>query len=657
MADRRFIEQLLVSNFKFFPALGDNSKPLQIDGKHLLVFGENGAGKSSIFWSLYTLLECANKTSTSEITKYFDYTNKQNLLNIYASPGEDGKSVENAFVKLKFTGDANDDYKISYSDFSINTKENVKVSNYASDFINYRFVYSAFNFRHRDRIDLYENFEYNVFPYIKFEATRINKFNQATNRWAEVVTENANEILDFLQFGPKFTKVGTKKEYTTTKAAKVAHQNVVDKALVELKKWEAHINSRGNEILQKELGYPKIGFKLDIELEKTFHLTKRNYSAPVFKIWLSVPKYDTKEDKVHRLHSFLNEAKLTAISLAIRFAILEKRPSNAELKVLVLDDMMISLDMNNRERVLKFVFEKYLPNYQVFILTHDLTFFEFTKLIIKQNSKMEDWKISEMYVGNKAGIEYEFPIILEAENSHLEKARKYFNSKDYTACALYLRKEIESMVYARLPNEYIEASDGQFRTLSTLWAKCADRYAALGKPFTEKVKNYFTQTRILVLNPQAHHNLTMPVYKEEIEGAFSFIEEFKRDFPIPVVQLILKKGTVLRFKHPSENYSIEFELNSDFETGGFDGAVKLHIPNCKILSWQYNNTEYYDFDKKKPIVLAKPIEDGLSKIKKRLTDNSIIPLSITSDMFEENTMIKDTVWNLKELLLKCKITI
>ncbi len=512
-------------------------------------------------------------------------------------------------------------------------------------------------FRHRDRIDLYENFEYNVFPYIKFEATRIKKLNTTTNRWGEVVTENANEILDFLQFGPQFTKIGTKREYQTTKSAKVAHQNVVDKALVELKKWEAHINSRGNEILQKELGYSKIGFKLDIELEKTFHLTKRNYSAPIFKIWLSVPKYDTKVDKVHRLHSFLNEAKLTAISLAIRFAILEKRPSNAELKVLVLDDMMISLDMNNRERVLKFVFEKYLPNYQVFILTHDLTFFEFTKLIIKQHSRLEDWKISEMYVGGKAGVEYEFPMVLESENSHLDKARKYFNSKDYTACALYLRKEIESMVYARLPNEYIEASDGQFRTLNTLWGKCAERYTALGKPFTERIKNYFNQTRILVLNPQAHHNLTMPVYKDEIEGAFNFIDEFKKDYPIPVVQLILKKGTTLSFQHPTENYLIEFELNSDFETGGFEGDVKLNIPNCKILFWQYNSVPFYDFQKEKAIILTKPIEDGLAKIKRRLTDNGIIPLSITPNMFDENTTIKDTVWNLNELLLKCNITI
>ncbi|MDP3558112.1 MAG: hypothetical protein Q8T03_12135 [Bacteroidota bacterium] len=657
MPKRKLIDELSISNFKFFPEIKDGFKPVKIGGKHLLLFGENGAGKSSIFWSLYTLLECANKTDKKEIVKYFDYSDNQNLLNINAPPTANNRKVENAFVSIKFLNDPNDKYFISFDNQTINENVEAQESNYASDFINYRFVYSAFNFRHRDKIDLFENFQYNVFPYIKFEATKIRKINPQTGRWHDVVTENANEIIDFLEFGPEYRADGDKRTYETTKSFKTNFDNLIKKVILELKKWETHINTRGNEILQKELGYPNIEFALKVELKTNFHITKRRYTSPEICIWLTVPKYEGKDEKVHRLHSFLNEAKLTAISLAIRFAILEKRPSDAEVKILVLDDMMISLDMNNREKVLKFVFEKYLNQYQVLILTHDRVFFDFVKLIIKQKSNIDEWKIDEMYVGKNGSLPHEFPLIIASEDGHIEKAVKYYQAKDYTACALYLRKEIESLVMERLPEEYSVTSDSQFKTLNFLWGKCVERYQNLGKPVSEELKNYFVQTRLMILNPQAHHNLSQPVYKSELESAFDFVKQLRATCPIPMSNILLSKGMRLQFKHPSENYTIEFELNSNFSLDGLDGNAALSIPKCKIISWQYKGVALWDFEKGKAIELKKTIEDGLKAIKDRLVENTHVPLGITNDMFDSNTTVTNGIWSLKEVLEKAKITL
>ena len=57
------IDKIAVQNFKFFA----KEKVISVLGKHLLLYGENGSGKSSIYWALYTLLEAANKEDEKEI--------------------------------------------------------------------------------------------------------------------------------------------------------------------------------------------------------------------------------------------------------------------------------------------------------------------------------------------------------------------------------------------------------------------------------------------------------------------------------------------------------------------------------------------------------------------------------------------------------------
>ena len=72
------IKSLQLNNFKFFR----QSDPIILDGKHLLLYGENGSGKSSIFWGLYTLLEAAYK-QPNEVKSYFN-SSDTSLVNIFA---------------------------------------------------------------------------------------------------------------------------------------------------------------------------------------------------------------------------------------------------------------------------------------------------------------------------------------------------------------------------------------------------------------------------------------------------------------------------------------------------------------------------------------------------------------------------------------------
>ena len=81
---RSNIKTITIQNFKFF----QQPETFELNNKHLLLYGENGSGKSSVYWALYTLLECANKDDVAEITKYFDPSPAadEKLTNIFLVP-------------------------------------------------------------------------------------------------------------------------------------------------------------------------------------------------------------------------------------------------------------------------------------------------------------------------------------------------------------------------------------------------------------------------------------------------------------------------------------------------------------------------------------------------------------------------------------------
>ena len=47
------IKDIHIHNFKFF----NEAEPIKLNSKHLLLYGENGSGKSSIYWSYTPFLK------------------------------------------------------------------------------------------------------------------------------------------------------------------------------------------------------------------------------------------------------------------------------------------------------------------------------------------------------------------------------------------------------------------------------------------------------------------------------------------------------------------------------------------------------------------------------------------------------------------------
>lgn len=94
---------------------------------------------------------------------------------------------------------------------------------------------------------------------------------------------------------------------------------------------------------------------------------------------------DAAKKDIDSPQSFLNEAKLSTIALALRLAILDEKFVEAYPKVLVLDDMLLSMDLSNREFLLDIILDNYQDDYQIVFLTHQRGLFEDTKKSVQQH--------------------------------------------------------------------------------------------------------------------------------------------------------------------------------------------------------------------------------------------------------------------------------
>ena len=156
-----------------------------------------------------------------------------------------------------------------------------------------------------------------------------------------------------------------------------------------------------------------------------------NYKEILLKV-----KFLDEDIRAH--HRFLNEAKLSAIALAIYFAGFLLQPES-DLKILALDDVLIGLDMSNRLPVLD-ILKEYFPNHQIFLTTYDKAWYEIAK---QRTSRGGKWKAVEFYFSQTG--EYEMPIYVE-DKAYLEKTREYLDANDYKACAIYVRTAFEATI-------------------------------------------------------------------------------------------------------------------------------------------------------------------------------------------------------------------
>lgn len=549
------IKSIQLNNFKFF----QQEQPIVMNSSNLLLYGENGSGKSSIYWAFYTLFEASLKENDDDIKKYFCKTIKlkDNLINIHTKEDPAGSDNYNSFIELKTTDTPEKTYRISKTDVAINKNVEAKTANYASDFINYKMLLGISAFRHSDPIDLFWVFVEDIFKYVQFSKVQITRnavlkeFSNAFEIWQQI--EQGHEIVDSVRSAnPR--KIRAYKNSNEWKEFETLVRTFND----SLKKLIEYINIQA-PIHFKQLGY-EFPFYLELEKEAYYEKGETTYRPIPFVLRINIPEYENEKDALHKPHSFLNEAKLSALAISIRLAILtEKRQADC-LKFIILDDLLISLDMRNREKVLELLLSAdFIDNYQIIILTHDRMFYQMAKHKI-DILEQDNWKYIEMYeTKDEQGNSKPH---IKPSKTYLEKAEDFYKNSNLPEAANNLRKAGEEFCKKILSKKQTISEDYSDFDLSGMIEHCLN--FSVMNDLQHKYFNQLDKFRKFLLNSGSHDDYDTPMFKSEINDC---IKIFKIYFNKIKLKHILPEGTVLVFelvdsKKP-ETYKFEITLREN----------------------------------------------------------------------------------------------
>jgi energy-coupling factor transporter ATP-binding protein EcfA2 len=379
------ITKIHIKDFRAFR--GEITIDLQ-DGRNLLVFGENGSGKSSLFQAL-------NLFFTPAAMPFSEYKN------IFI-PTDDG------YIKLDIGDGVNPSKTYEWEQTTHpSTEALIMEASKTKGFLDYRSLLET-HFVHRDADNV------NVFDLLvnTLLANIQNPITQTTlsDEWktlqamvAERQSASRRERLDNLlsNFNAGLVNLLGNLTSTSNQILALFDQNV-----------SIQLSLPGQGLIAPNLATKKIDNQI---------------------INLSVDYYG--HSLTIRHHHFLNEARLSAIAISIYLGALLLNPPS-QLRILFLDDVLIGLDMSNRLPLLN-ALSQFFPDWQIILTTYDRVWFEMVWQRVKDT---ETWERAELYCAKTD--EGDMPVFKSSKN-YLSSAAQHLAANDLKAAAIYIRSAYE----------------------------------------------------------------------------------------------------------------------------------------------------------------------------------------------------------------------
>lgn len=475
------ITKIRLKDFRGFR--GEYCINLTASGKNLLIYGENGSGKSSLFQALNLFFSPA--TSFAEHRNIFVNT-------------DDG------YVKLEISDGHNsaDIYEWEQTAHPFSEALIVEAAK-TKGFLDYRALLEThYIHRQTEQINLFNLLINNLL------ANVVNPVDQTVfrERWRHIM-----EIVDSRR---------------SPRRAERLEQQLPD-FTAGLISVLGELTGKANELLM--VFEQALTISLDVP-DNGFVINNEDKSIDNAVVELSVIYQDTF---VSRHHHFLNEARLSAIAISIYLGALLLNPPS-RLRILFLDDVLIGLDMSNRLPLLD-VLEKYFSDWQIVLTTYDRIWFDMVRL------RVSGWKpawIAEEFYCRRLPGEGDIPVHA-TEKDFLAAAQRHLDTDDLKAAAIYIRSAYEFEIERfcdrqNLPVRYCsnhksQKSDDFWMALKNQkWERKED-----GKPIDDPVVPESLQRRIelyraTVLN-QLSHAVTVNLVHREVVEALVAVKDLRKE--------------------------------------------------------------------------------------------------------------------------------
>jgi wobble nucleotide-excising tRNase len=484
------IQTIAIKNFRgFYQAHPINLHDI---GKNVILYGENGSGKTSLFLALKSFFHAAQNN------RFIDHT-ERNL---------NAETNDNAYVKLTLNQNA---YEWTAN---ISPSDPIILEGYKfSGFLTYRDILATHyvelnNTANQESVNLFNLLVINLFADIENEFTDPKiTFKQQWNQLQNLIPQDNRYKIAIQTLESELEKFN----------------NGINDLLSQLTNHLRNIFAYF-EFNQVELNFEPINLSYD----------RTSKAINGQEIILNV-KFVNRQLQGKHPH-YLNEAKLSAIGISLYLAALKLKPIQANsLALLVLDDILIGLDMSNRLPIIEIIEQHFIQNYQIMLMTYDLEWFEILCDHFVEPDKSH-WKAFEFYCADDN--ELELPIFAERSkgyNEYLQRAETYFNDHDYKASAVYLRSAYEAILKKFCKTKPVRVPyQEKPKNLK------ADDIWTVVKAFKKRDNSNYVQAKTAkhidnaisrVLNPLSHSR-PVPTYRREIKHAIEAVKRLKQELGV-----------------------------------------------------------------------------------------------------------------------------
>ncbi|MCA4810597.1 ATP-binding cassette domain-containing protein [Empedobacter stercoris] len=492
-------------------------------GQNLIIYGENGSGKSSLFKSF---------------NQFFENSINQQI-----------------FTKNIFNNSINGKIELTFSEFDEYSKiinsNNLKFSNSGSNnnvaFIKEASLISGF-LDYTDLLKIYLKSEPNpnLFDLI---------FNILLSEYIPTQAGNSNSFKSQYDFLIK----------NLITDAKTRRSRCHQLALTKISAYKSSLILTLDSIFELVNNYLSKYFKLtDLRIEYILKDVKFEYAPGGKSNWfldtdLRLKILKNGQNLGDDYKDFLNEARLSSFAICLYLASLKLTPNQDVYKLIYFDDIFIGLDTANRIPILKILKDEFI-DWQIFISSYDKGFFEVCNNFFADNR--DHWKSIEIYVGSENlynGSLIDIPIVVE-NKTDLDKARFYlYNNEnpDYPAAANYFRKYLEDTLLKIFPKELFRTSDLEQiegYKLTKIFRICND---FVEKNLVAYKTDFYSLNAYLfiLLHPLSHYNKTLNTFKNDLKDVDRLISNLLEN------QLFIESLKSFKFIGRNIRIKLDFQIN------------------------------------------------------------------------------------------------